>query len=60
MPEHLPEGTSAADPGDTHGSVWPLLTLSLACAWQVNIVPIIAKSDTMTTKEKEEFKLQVR
>jgi septin family protein len=26
----------------------------------VNIVPIIAKSDTMTTKEKEEFKLQVR
>ena len=24
----------------------------------VNIVPIIAKSDTMTTKEKEEFKLQ--
>ena len=60
MPEHLPEGTSAADPGDTHGPVWPLLTLSLACAGQVNIVPIIAKSDTMTTKEKEEFKLQVR
>lgn len=27
---------------------------------KVNIVPIIAKSDTMTTKEKEEFKLQVR
>ena len=27
---------------------------------RVNIVPIIAKSDTMTTKEKEEFKLQVR
>jgi len=26
----------------------------------VNIVPIIAKSDTMTTKEKEEFKLLVR
>ncbi|KAL1520117.1 hypothetical protein AB1Y20_023589 [Prymnesium parvum] len=26
----------------------------------VNIVPIIAKSDTMTTKEKEEFKIQVR
>ena len=26
----------------------------------VNIVPIIAKSDTMTTKEKEEFKLQAR
>ena len=26
----------------------------------VNIVPIIAKSDTMTTKEKEEFKMQVR
>ena len=25
----------------------------------VNIVPIIAKSDTMTTKEKEEFKIQV-
>lgn len=24
----------------------------------VNIVPIIAKSDTMTTKEKEEFKMQ--
>ena len=24
---------------------------------KVNIVPIIAKSDTMTTKEKEEFKL---
>ena len=27
---------------------------------KVNIVPIIAKSDTMTTKEKEEFKMQVR
>jgi len=27
---------------------------------KVNIVPIIAKSDTMTTKEKEEFKLVVR
>ena len=27
---------------------------------KVNIVPIIAKSDTMTTKEKEEFKLQAR
>ena len=27
---------------------------------KVNIVPIIAKSDTMTTKEKEEFKLSVR
>jgi len=26
----------------------------------VNIVPIIAKSDTMTTKEKEEFKMSVR
>ena len=27
---------------------------------KVNIVPIIAKSDTMTTKEKEQFKMQVR
>ena len=27
---------------------------------KVNIVPIIAKSDTMTTKEKEEFKQQLR
>ena len=27
---------------------------------KVNIVPIIAKSDTMTTKEKEEFKQHVR
>ena len=27
---------------------------------KVNIVPIIAKSDTMTTKEKDEFKMQVR
>ena len=27
---------------------------------KVNIVPIIAKSDTMTTKEKEEFKEQLR
>ena len=26
----------------------------------VNIVPIIGKSDTMTTKEKEEFKMSVR
>jgi len=27
---------------------------------KVNIVPIIVKSDTMTTKEKEEFKMQLR
>lgn len=27
---------------------------------KVNIVPIIAKSDTMTTKEKDEFKMSVR